>query len=90
MLEDVYKRVAERLGISPSDVEKIYKSFWYFVKDGIESLPLKDDITEAEFDSLRVSFNIPSLGKLYCDKDRYFKMKSNYNRIKNGNSSKED
>ncbi|MCF0114095.1 MAG: hypothetical protein HUJ56_01995 [Erysipelotrichaceae bacterium] len=55
-------------------MNKVYKTYWNTIKALIQGLPLKDNITEEEFKSLKTSFNIPSLGKLYC---RYRKKDTN-------------
>ena len=65
-LEQVYAEASERLGIDKSIIKKSYKLFWKFIRDKIEELPLKEELTEEEFGKLRTNFNIPSVGKLYC------------------------
>lgn len=65
-LEQVYAEASERLGIDKSVVKKSYKLFWKFIRNKIEELPLKEDLTEEEFRKLRTNFNVPSVGKLYC------------------------
>lgn len=75
MNKDIYKNISEELGISEEVVEYAYKSFWDFIKSTITSLPLSEDLTDEQFDSLRTNFNIPSLGKLACTKDKYLKIR---------------
>lgn len=77
-LNDLYKQISVETGISCKTVELAYKSFWKFIRETIKSLPLKDDLTESEFNMLRTSFNIPSIGKLHCTYDRYEKLKKKY------------
>lgn len=64
---NIYKKVAKDFNLDSEEVEKLYKELWNFIKEKIENLPLKETLTEEEFNKLRTSFNIPSLGKLYCD-----------------------
>lgn len=64
--EDIYKEVAEELGLPVEVVKEAYKAMFSFMKEKIEALPLKQFITEEEYSKLRTSFNIPSLGKLAC------------------------
>lgn len=85
-LEDIYAKVSEELNIPVEDVKAIYNSFWSFIRETIKQLPLKEDLTDEEFNKLRTNFNIPSVGKLGCSLDRYKKIKKRF-RIKNGNSS---
>lgn len=75
----IYKEIAQDLGLTEKQVSEAYKSFWQFIKEVIEDLPLKDDLTEEEFNELKKNFNIPSLGKLNCTYDRYSRMKRRYN-----------
>jgi len=44
---------------------------------------LKDDISEEEFKKIKTNFNIPSLGKLYCTRDRYLRVKKRFEYINN-------
>lgn len=74
--------VAKEIGILPEVVDKAYKSYWRFIKETIQSLPLKDDIDEEEFAKLRTNFNIPSLGKMACTFDRMMGVKKRFKYIK--------
>lgn len=76
--QEIINKVSRDTGISSDIVDKTYKAFWKFIKDSIEALPLKDDLTEEEFNTLRTNFNIPSLGKLYCSYDRYVGVKKRF------------
>lgn len=67
--------VAKRTGFPERLIENTYNAFWKFIKDSIESLPLKEDLSEEEFNKLRTNFNIPSLGKLVCPYDSYDRVK---------------
>ncbi len=71
MNKDTYIKVSKTLGISPDIIEKVYKAYWLFIKTTIQALPLKEDLTEEEFLKLKTNFNISSLGKLSCTKDKY-------------------
>lgn len=79
---EIMKGVSEKLNIPLEVVDGAYKSFWEFIKQTIQSLPLKEDISEEEFNKLRTNFNVPSLGKLYCTYDRMEAVKKNYNNNK--------
>lgn len=74
-------------------VQDTYKAYWKFIRETIEKLPLKD-VDENMFNTLRTNFNLPYIGKLYCNlecwkgatnKDKYYK-----ENIKNGLEHKED
>ena len=74
--KSVYSKVAKDLDIPEEIIEITYKLYWMFIRKTIKDLPLKEELTPEEFDSLRVDFNVPSLGKLICDRDSYFKIKN--------------
>ena len=64
-------------------VKEAYESFWVFIKENIKALPLKEDISEEEFNKLRTNFNMPSIGKLSCTYDRMIGVKKRFERLKN-------
>ena len=61
---DIIGRVSEELNLPKEVVDKTYKAFWLFINQSIQSLPLKENLNEEDFATLRTNFNIPSLGKL--------------------------
>ena len=71
----LYKKVAEEMNIPVEVVEFAYKSYWKFIRKTIQELPLKEDLSEEEFNELKTNFNIVSLGKLSCNYDRYKRLK---------------
>lgn len=79
---DIIGEVSQEMDIPLEVVDTAYKSYWKFIKQTIQSLPLKDDISEEEFAKLRTNFNIPSLGKLTCTYDRMLGMKKRLKFIK--------
>lgn len=79
--EIIYK-VSSNTGIPVEMVDKIYKSFWLYIRSSIQELPLKENLTENEFLSLKPNFNIPSLGKLTCTYERYKGVKGRFKYIK--------
>ena len=79
---DIIGKVSKELDIPVEVVDAAYKSYWKFIKQTIQSLPLKDDIDEEEFAKLRTNFNIPSLGKLTCTIDRMMGVKKRLKYIK--------
>ena len=79
---DIIGKVSQEMGLPPEVVDTAYKSYWKFIKQTIQSLPLKDDISEEDFTKLRTNFNIPSLGKLTCTFDRMMGVKKRFKYIK--------
>lgn len=79
---DIIGKVSQEMGLPPEVVDTAYKSYWKFIKQTIQSLPLKDDISEEDFTKLRTNFNIPSLGKLTCTFDRMMGVKKRFKYIR--------
>ena len=63
---NIISKVSEELGLSRELVENTYKAYWNFIRDTIEKLPLKTELTQLEYENLRPNINITSLGKLTC------------------------
>ena len=83
MKKEIILDVSRNLDISPDVVEKVYKAYWSFIKETIQALPLKDNLSEEEFSTLTTNFNVPSLGKLACTLDKYNRVKKRFKLIKN-------
>lgn len=79
---NIIDKVSQELGIPSEVVNVAYKSYWKFIKQTIQSLPLKDNLNEEEFAKLRTNFNIPSLGKLTCTFDRMMGVKKRFKYIR--------
>lgn len=79
---DIIGKVSQEMDIPLEVVDTAYKSYWKFIKQTIQSLPLKDDTSEEEFAKLRTNFNIPSLGKLTCTFDRMMGVKKRFKYIR--------
>lgn len=79
---DIIKKVSEELNLPNDIVDRTYKSYWLFIKQHVQSLPLKENITEEEFNKLRTNINIPSLGKLCVTWDRLVGCKKRFKIIK--------
>ena len=73
--EEIISHVADSTGLNERLVEKTYRAFWRAVKEHIQALPLKEDLTDEEFMTLKPNVNIPSIGKLYVTPERYRKVK---------------
>ena len=68
-------KIAKQLELNPIKVDKIYRAYCKLIVDKISSLPLKEDLTEEEFNKLQVNINLPSLGKLYTSWQTYKNLK---------------
>lgn len=79
---DIIGKVSEELNLPKGVVDKAYKSFWLFINQSIQSLPLKEDLNEEDFAKLKTNYNIPSLGKLTCTYERMLGVKKRFNFIK--------
>lgn len=79
---DIIGKVSEEMNLPKGVVDKTYKAFWLFINQYIQSLPLKENLSEEDFAKLRTNFNIPSLGKLSCTYKRMIGMKKRFEIIK--------
>lgn len=86
--KEIIQTVSEKLIIPYEVVNKAYNSYWEFIKENIEKLPLKEELTEEEFSRLRTNFNVPSLGKLNCTYKKMLGIKQKYEENKNGRIQK--
>lgn len=82
--------VAQKTGLPEKLIEDTYKAYWKYIKDSIESLPLKENLSREDFSKLRTNFNIPSLGKLVCTFDKYKKLKYYYKKYEETKKDKTD
>ena len=85
-------KTSHELGFPSEIVGKVYSAYWLALKQVVQALPLKEDLTEENFSKLRTSFNIPSLGKLYSSYDRVKGVKRRFKylqQIKNNAQNKE-
>ena len=60
------RKVARNLSVDQKLVEQVYKSYWFFIKEHVSSLPLRD-LSQEEYDSTISNINLPFLGKLYVN-----------------------
>lgn len=73
--KEIIAEVSNQTGLPQKIVDRTYKAYWKAIRQHITSLPLKEDLTDEEFQKLRVNVNLPSLGKLNVTLDRYHGMK---------------
>lgn len=73
-MNNIYIKVGKELGLDPKLVERVYNEYWRFVKETIIGLDLDDVMPKEEFDKIKTSFNLPSLGKLGIRYTRYCKI----------------
>lgn len=90
LLDNIAKEVSSKLGLPRQVILNVYKSFWEFIKDTAEELPLKEDLTEEDFNDLKLNFNLPYIGKLYCNYDTYVKTKKIHYKSNVGHKHKEN
>lgn len=72
---DIVHELSKEMSLKEEVIDTIYKSFYSFIRESITNLPLKEELSEEEFDNLKTNFNIPAIGKLHCTYERYLKMK---------------
>lgn len=80
--DEIVEKVSSDTGLPKKIVDRTYRAYWKAIREHISSLPLKEDLSDDEFNRLRPNINIPSIGKLCVTLDRYKKMKKMF-KIKN-------
>lgn len=80
--EQILNNVAQELELPIDVVRNTYRAYWKYIRDSIQSLPLKEDLSDEEFNRLSTNYNIPSLGKLSCTIDKYKGVKKKFQYIK--------
>lgn len=87
---DIVGKVSRELNLPKEVVDKAYKAYWLFIKNHIQSLPLKENLNEEDFAKLRTNFNIGSLGKLCVTYKHYIGIKKRFEYLRKirGNESK--
>lgn len=78
---EIISEVSKKLNLSESVINKTYRAYWKAIREYILSLPLRDGLTDEEFQKLRTSINIPSIGKFYVTLDKYQKIKYKFNNL---------
>jgi DNA-binding transcriptional regulator YhcF (GntR family) len=80
------EKLAKELGLEPNTVKKVYSAYWLKIKQHIEKQDIKnsniEELSLEEFQNLRSSINISSLGKLYTSPDIIKKVKKRFEHIK--------
>ena len=79
---DIISKVSEELNLPRELIENTYKAYWIFIRDTIEELPLKTELSQERYGNLRTNINIPSIGKLYVTWNRLVGCKKRFNLIK--------
>lgn len=70
-MKETLINLSRELQIPVEEILTTYKAYWKFIRNKIEELPLKEDLTEEKFSKLKTNFNIPKIGKLHCTYPRY-------------------
>lgn len=81
--QKLLKKASDSLNLPEEVINVAYKSYWQFIRSTIQNLPLKEVSSEEQFSKLRVSFNLPSLGKLFCSWDKIQKVRRKLEYTKN-------
>ena len=80
--KEILAAVSVKLGIPKTFVTKVYRAYWRAVREHIESLPLKEDMSDEEFKKMKPNVNIPSIGKLYVDLEKCRKINEKCEKLK--------
>lgn len=80
--ERILNKVSQDINIPKATVNKIYNAYWKYIRYILQEIPLKRDLSEDQFNNMKSSVNIPAIGKLYCNYNRYKKITEKYNKHK--------
>ena len=61
----IYEKVANNTNVSPQVVKDIYESMFRFIKERLREVDNLGQLSEEEMEKLRLSFNLPMLGKFF-------------------------
>ena len=89
--KEAINKASKELNVPVEVCNFAYRSMLKFIKEKISKLPLKEDLTDEQFDALKTNFNIPSVGKMYLTKDLYHRRKKRQqiiDRIKGENNGR--
>lgn len=64
--QQIIQKVAQQLNLSQKTVGTAYRCYWKYIRNTISAMPLKDDLTEKQFNELPTVFNIKYIGKIQC------------------------
>ena len=85
--KQIIKQVAKELNLPENLVINTYKSYWKVIKQIIERNNIKSNnnliFTSDEFNNNVININVPSIGKLNCNYDKYLKTINRFNLINN-------
>lgn len=70
-LKKIFKLVSLETKISESTIEVMYRLYWRFIKEKLESVPLREVLNKEEFKKHKTSINMPSLGKIFVSYEKY-------------------
>lgn len=74
--------VARRHNVKKSLVERLYKSYWLFMRDKFTEMDLKKDYTQEEFNKKIMSVTVPCIGRIACTWDTYVNTRKSMEYIK--------
>lgn len=82
--EEIIAQVASETGLPKKLIDRTYKAYWRAIREHITSLPLKEDLTDEEFNALQPNINIPSIGKFSLTLENYKRKREKYKRLTQG------
>lgn len=81
------RQASRNLSVKQDIVEAVYRSYWGFIRQHIEGLPLLD-MSEEEFNAADTNFNIPYIGKLYVNYEKIEKFRKHLKIIQDAEAKK--
>jgi len=83
VLKSAISDASKELGLEYSLVESVYKSYWLFIRQTLSTQDL-DNLSKEELQAKAANFNIPYIGKLYANYNKYkYVQTKKYNYVTN-------
>lgn len=82
-INEIYEEVAKEFDLDVEVIKSIYELSWESIRQKIISFPLKGKVSKGDLKDYRMSFNLPSLGKLFTTEERVLNIKERTKYIKN-------
>lgn len=71
--DDLYEKIAIKLGVDSKDVKEAHQSYWRFIKKKIGDVDLSDGVTEEELKELDTNFFVKRIGWFYINYNSYLR-----------------
>ena len=82
--QEAAKQIAKQLNLDEEVVKKAYIYYFQFIKDKITSFDFSREISEEEFNRIKINFNVSGLGKFKAKYRTYKILTKKFKGAENG------